>query len=524
MGFLPLHLQSFIISLSVVICGFTIIRVLRYHMIQKPKLPPGPKPWPILGNLPQMLSNKPVFQWIHNLMQDMNTQIACIRLGNVHVIPVTCPSIACEFLRKHDAEFSSRPLTMATDIMSSGYKTIAIVPFGEQWKKMRRIFVNDLFSPLRHHCFQHKRNEEADNIMFYVYNKCNNVKDGGLVNVRDVSQHYCCNVTRKLIFNTRYFGKGRVDGGPGPEEVEQVNNIFTLLKHVYAFSASDYLPLLRVFDLDGHKRKVKKAMRTMEKYHDPMIEERMKQWKNGAKNVEEDLLDVLISLKDDNDNRTLTMKEIKALTIELMLGGADNPSNAVECALVEMINQPDILQQATDEVDKVVGKQRMVQESDVPKLNYVKACVREAFRLHPVVPFNPPHVSSNDTMVGNYFIPKGSHVLLSRHGLGRNPKVWNEPHKFKPERHEKNDGSMVVLSEPDLTFISFGTGRRGCPAILLGSTMTVMLLARLIHAFSWSAPPNVSSIKIVKSANGGMLAEPLVLEAKPRLAPELYYI
>jgi len=208
---------------------------------------------------------------------------------------------------------------------------------------------------------------------------------------------------------------------------------------------------------------------------------------------------------------------------ELMLGGADNPSNAVECTLAEMVNQPHILQQAIDEVDKVVGKQRMVQESDIPNLNYLKACLREAFRLHPVVPFNPPHVSSNDTMVANYFIPKGSHVLLSRHGLGKNPKVWSEPHKFIPERHQKSDGSMLVLSEPDLKFVSFGTGRRGCPAVILGSTMTVMLLARLIHAFSWSAPPNLSSINTLKSDKGGMLVEPLVLEAKPRLASELYY-
>ncbi|KAL5170553.1 Isoleucine N-monooxygenase 1 [Glycine soja] len=528
MGYAPAfiwpHLQSFLIYLIVMFCGFTITKILRYHLVVKPKLPPGPKPWPIVGNLPQMLANKPVFCWIHNLMQEMKTEIACIRLGNVHVIPVTCPSIACEFLRKHDVDFASRPLTMATDIMSSGYVTIAIVPFGEQWKKMRRIVVNELFSPLRHQWLQGKRNGEADNIMFYVYNKCKNVNNGGLVNVRDVAQHYCCNVTRKLIFNTRYFGKGREDGGPGLEEVEHVNTIFTLLKHVYAFSVSDYIPCLRILDLDGHKSKVKKGMRTMKKYHDPIIEKRMKQWNDGSKTVEEDLLDVLISLKDVNNNPTLTLKEIKALTIELMLGGADNPSNAVECALAEMINQPYILQQATEEVDKVVGKQRMVQESDITNLNYVKACVREAFRLHPVVPFNPPHVSTNDTMVGNYFIPKGSHVLLSRHGLGRNLKVWNnEPHKFKPERHIKNDGSMIVLSEPDLKFISFGTGRRGCPAIVLGSTMTVMLLARLVHAFSWSAPPNVSSVNLVKANNGVMLLEPLVLVAKPRLTPGFYY-
>ncbi|MCI24403.1 isoleucine N-monooxygenase 2-like, partial [Trifolium medium] len=119
---------------------------------------------------------------------------------------------------------------------------------------------------------------------------------------------------------------------------------------------------------------------------------------------------------------------------ELIMAMVGNPSNAVEWALAEMINQPELLQRAIEELDNVVGKQRLVQESDIPKLNYVKACVREAFRLHPITAFNTPHVSMKDTMVGNYLIPKGSHILLGRIGLGRNPKVWSEPYKFKPER------------------------------------------------------------------------------------------
>ena len=75
-------------------------------------------------------------------------------------------------------------------------------------------------------------------------------------------------------------------------------------------------------------------------------------------------------------------------------------------------------------------------------------------------------------------------MLLSRLGLGQNPKVWNEPHKFKPERHLKSDGSDVVLTEPDLRFISFSTGRRDCPGVMLGTTITVMLVARLLHGFT----------------------------------------
>jgi phenylalanine N-monooxygenase len=101
----------------------------------------------------------------------------------------------------------------------------------------------------------------------------------------------------------------------------------------------------------------------------------------------------------------------------------DNPSCAAEFAIAEMINQPDLLQRAIEELDNVVGKQRLVQESDIPNLNYVKACAREAFRLHSVRIFNLPHVAMDDIEVGNYMIPKGSHVLLSKQGLGRNPKT-----------------------------------------------------------------------------------------------------
>lgn len=205
-----------------------------------------------------------------------------------------------------------------------------------------------------------------------------------------------------------------------------------------------------------------------------------------------------------------------------MIATVDNPSNAVEWAIAEMINQPEMLQKAIEELDSVVGKERLVQESDFSKLNYVKACAREAFRLHPMAPFNVPHVSISDAVVANYFIPKGSHVLLSRQGLGRNPKIWDEPLKFKPERHLKNDGSEVVLTEPELRFISFSTGRRGCLGVTLGTSMTVMLFARLLHAFTWTAPPGESSIDLSESEDGLALAKPLVALAKPRLAANLY--
>ncbi|EAZ11857.1 hypothetical protein OsJ_01731 [Oryza sativa Japonica Group] len=128
---------------------------------------------------------------------------------------------------------------------------------------------------------------------------------------------------------------------------------------------------------------------------------------------------------------------------EIIIATVDNPSNAVEWALAEM--------------------ERLVEESDIQNLTYLKACIREAFRIHPYHPFNPPHVAISDTIIAGYLIPKDSHVMLSRIGLGRNPRVWVNPLEFRPERHLNNATSTMVLAEPELRFVSFGAGRRGCP-------------------------------------------------------------
>ncbi|XP_050231337.1 phenylalanine N-monooxygenase CYP79D16-like [Mercurialis annua] len=497
---------------------------LRNKYSKQLSLPPGPKPWPLLGCLPTILANKPIFRWIHNLMHEMNTEILCIRLGDIHVIPVTSPEISCEFLKSQAAIFADRPLTMSTRLITSGYLTTALVPFGDQWKKMKRVVETQLLSPAKHKWFHGKRLEEGDHLVRYIHNQCKKtIELGGLVNVRVAAQHYCGNVMRKVVFNTRFFGNGTKNGGPGVEEEEHVNAIFTALSHIYAFCLSDYLPSLIGLDLDGHEKVMRNAIRMINKYHDPVIEDRVRQWRDGIKKEEDDLLDLLITLKDATGNSVLSIQEIKAQITELIMAAIDNPSNAVEWAIAEMITQPKLLDKAVEELDRVVGKERLVQESDFINLNYIKACAREAFRLHPIAPFNLPRVSLSDTMVSGYFIPKGSHVLLSRMGLGRNHKIWDEPYLFKPERHIKNDdGSQMVLTESDFRYISFSAGKRGCPAITMGTSMTVMLFARLLQGFSWSAPPNQTKVDLIESKDGLGLARPLIALAKPRLPAHLY--
>ncbi|KAF3452264.1 hypothetical protein FNV43_RR02697 [Rhamnella rubrinervis] len=468
-------------------------------------LPPGPQPWPIVGSVPEMWKNRPAYRWIHRVMKELNTEIACFRLGKSNVVAVSSPEIAREFLKKNDAIFASRPLTITSGILSRGFLGTVTTPWGEQWKKMKRVLISDMFNQSNIRWLLKKRNEEADNLVRFVYNQCS-ISNGGssssspsslghVVNVRTAAQHYSASVIRKMMFGKRYFGKGREDGGPGDEEEEHISALYTILLNLYAFSVSDYLPWLRVLTLTG-------------------------------KNMEaEDLLDVFVSLKHENGDPLLSPEEIKAQITEILLATVDNPANAAEWALSEMLNRPQQLQKAVEELDSVVGKDRLVQEHDIPNLHYINACAREALRLHPMAPFNLPHQSVSDCVVGGYFIPKGSSILLSRLGLGRNPGVWEDPMRFDPERHLK-DGVLanqraVALAEPELRFITFTVGRRSCLGGWLGSTITVMLFARLLQGFTWSMPPGVEKIDLTE-ADSLLKAMPLYAHAKPRLSPTVY--
>ncbi|KAL8216101.1 hypothetical protein R6Q57_022938 [Mikania cordata] len=114
---------------------------------------------------------------------------------------------------------------------------------------------------------------------------------------------------RNLIFGTRFFGQGMDDGGPGDEEIEHVAALFTIMKHHFAFCITDYFSWLRrKTDFDGHEKKLRTAIEVVRKYQDPLVNERIQMWKNGARNKKCDMLDVLI----EHQNPKLTPEEINA--------------------------------------------------------------------------------------------------------------------------------------------------------------------------------------------------------------------
>ena len=146
-----------------------------------------------------------------------------------------------------------------------------------------------------------------------------------------------------------------------------------------------------------------------------------------------------------------------------------------------MINHPKVLEKARKEIDQVVGKKRLVGESDGPNLPYMQAIVKETLRLHPAVPLVARRCVEA-CKIGKYTIPENSMLFVNSWAIGRDPNNWKNPLEFRPERFIE---ANTDVRGQHFQLLPFGSGRRSCPGMNLAMQVLPGLLAGMIQCFDW---------------------------------------
>ncbi|XP_059068596.1 cytochrome P450 750A1-like [Cryptomeria japonica] len=184
------------------------------------------------------------------------------------------------------------------------------------------------------------------------------------------------------------------------------------------------------------------------------------------------------------DSITITDDHIKAIVFNVFAGGMETMSTTMEWTMSSLIQNPHVLKKLQAEVEAIVGKERVVQESELKGMEYLLCVVNETVRLYPAVPLLIPHESTEDCIIDGYFIPKKSRAFVNGWALGRDPKVWKDPLEFKPERFMGRDIDFIKGKEY-FDVVPFGAGRRACPGISMSFSMMTFTIAQLVHCFDW---------------------------------------
>lgn len=164
------------------------------------------------------------------------------------------------------------------------------------------------------------------------------------------------------------------------------------------------------------------------------------------------------------------------------MAGTDTTASTFQWAMAELLRNPEVLAKARAELEQVIGKGNPVEESDISRLPYLQAVVKETFRLHPVVPLLLPRRAEADVEIAGFTIPKGAQVMVNAWAIGRDSSTWEDPNEFKPERFL---GSEIDVKGRSFELIPFGGGRRICPGLPLALRMLHLMLGTLIHSFDW---------------------------------------
>lgn len=205
----------------------------------------------------------------------------------------------------------------------------------------------------------------------------------------------------------------------------------------------------------------------------------------------------------------------------MVIGGSDTSSSSLEFTMAEVINKPEVMKRAQQELEEVVGADKTVQESHIHKLPYLKAIMKESLRLHPVLPLMVPHSPNESTTVGGYTVPAGCQVFVNLWAIHRDPSVWDNPLEFDPDRFMMNHDDV---DDDEFNYFPFGAGRRSCAGIAMAERMVVFMLATLLHSFDWRLPDGQRTREIKEKFGIVMkLKDPLVAIPIPRLShPALY--
>ncbi|CAN1309571.1 Cytochrome P450 71B36 [Linum perenne] len=442
-------------------------------------LPPNPPKLPILGNLHQLGSLPHQSLW---RLSEKHGHVMQFHFGRIRAVIISSPEAAKEVMKVNDLATCSRPALDGTRRLTYDYLDVAFSPYADNWRFMRKMIILELFSLKRVRSFRFVREEE---VKVLVDSLIGNRSATQQVNLTEKLYDLTANITFRMSFGFNYRGT-EFDKDRFHEVVHQAEAVMG------SISAQQTLPRGIGWIVDkwtGHHKRIERVFGELDGFFSHVIEEHVKRGSWEKADEDKDVIDVLLGVEMEESRlgreSRFTKDNIKAVLLNLFLGGIDTSALTVNWAMARLIANPNLMKKAQQEVRNIIGDKRRVTEDDIENLQYMKLIVKETLRLHPPAPLLLPRESMSAVKICGYDVPAKTLIYVNAWGIGRDPRHWKDADKFVPERFEERS---LDYKGQSFEYLPFGSGRRICPGINVGIVTVEIALANLLYWFDWELP------------------------------------
>lgn len=266
---------------------------------RKYKMPPGPRPWPVIGNL-NLIGALP-HRSIHALSARHGAFMS-LRFGSVPVVVGSSVETARFFLRTSDTSFIDRPRMAAGKYTAYDYSDIVWSPCGAYWRQARKLWKAHLFSDRQLRSQEHVRSEEL-RVLLHALSSSSSAGVAGrgrrAVALKEHLLMYSLNVISRMALGGKYVGEGGTAGSPiSPAEFSWMVDELFLLNGV--FCVGDFIPWLGWLDLQGYVGRMKRLGKMFDRFLEHVVDEHdQRRRREGGGFVPADMVDLLLELADD---------------------------------------------------------------------------------------------------------------------------------------------------------------------------------------------------------------------------------
>ncbi|KZT13049.1 cytochrome P450 [Laetiporus sulphureus 93-53] len=504
-------------SIDVVLLGFiasttVALYVFNSRKTARHKLPPGPSGIPFFGNIFQVNVLKPYPQFRQWALE--HGDIFYLRLGPQNVIVLNTPEAANELLVKRSSNYSSRASPhVAQDLVSDGQRMV-FLPFAKEWKTVRKSLQSAIgFTPSK----AYRRIQELESRAF-MYDLLNH-GDQSIVEKHhqgpngEVPERHWFGVIRRfttsVVINVAYGQRAHhLYNNPYLHKIYDVMVNFTQVAQPGNYFA-DAFPILRKLPdflapwrIEGRKMH-QWEMDLWGKYFDEG-KAATEQGINRHGFINQYLrarMDAGVENAPGNgltDKGWMRDKMIAYTGATILEAGSDTTASTMQSFVLLMLTYPHVLERAREEIDSLVGMERMPDFDDMDRLPYFVACLKETFRRRPAIIMGVPHKAEEDDVYDGYLIPKGSTVFGNVWAIHMDPDRFPNPTAFTPERYYEKDKSPRWASGPDSNgrdHFVFGWGRRFCQGSYIAEASLFIALSRLVWGMDFYAPTDPTTGK-----------------------------